>query len=252
MNIVVTVKVVPEKIKFNKETKRIEREGIKNILNPPDLVAAELARKIKIRNGGTLTAISMAPPSAKETLKELFKYGFDRVVLLSDRLFGGADTIATAYVLSEGIKKFIRNFDVVVQGDYSLDGATGQLGGELAALLDVPYFSHVLKVNDDIVTRVAESEKEEFSVKFPALLSIEPNANKGVSTDLFSLLSEEERKVEIYSNEELKADQNRCGLTGSKTSVLSLVQNDVNEGTNLIREDAGKAIVEFLSKVGVV
>ena len=252
MNIVVTVKAVPETLKFDRETKRIERSGVKTILNPLDLIASEEARKLRVKTGGTLTAVSMAPPDKGEVLKELFKYGFDRVILLSDKIFGGADTLATAYVLSAGIRKFVKDFDVIFQGDYSLDGSTGQLGGELAAMLNIPYLSHVVKIQDNIVSRLTESNVEEFSVKFPAVLSVESRANNGVTTDLFALLKNEDKEVEIYTNSELGADVDRCGLSGSKTTVLSLVQNEIEANPNLVKENAGKEVVEFLSKAGVL
>ncbi len=252
MNIVVTVKAVPETIKFNKETKRIERNGIKTILNPTDLIAAEEARKIKISTGGTLAAISMAPPDKAEALKELFKYDFDRIILLSDRVFGGADTLATAYILSEGIKKFVRNFDIVLQGDYSLDGSTGQLGGELSAMLNVPYIGHVVEIKENAIKRANESQIEEFHIKFPAVLSIESCINKGVTVDLFTLDNYENKKVEIYTNVELSADPKKCGLNGSKTSVFSIVQNNIRINTNIIKENPGKEIMEFLSGIGAL
>ena len=252
MNIIVTVKPVPEIIKFNKETKRIERKGVKTILNPLDLAAAEEGRKLKIKTNGSLIAVSMAPPDKADVLKSLFKFGFDRIILLSDSIFGGADTIATAYVLSMGIKKFAGNFDVVLQGDYSLDGSTGQLGGELAAMLNVPYLSHVIEINENLVKRTAESGIEEFSIKFPAVLSVEQRVNNGVVTDLFALFESEGKRVEIYSNKDLMADPLLCGLNGSKTAVLSLSQNEINLSTRIIKDNVGKEILKLLTKVGVL
>ncbi len=251
MKIVVTVKVIPEKIKFNKETKRINREGIKMILNPTDLIAAEEANKFR-KPGDSLIAISMGPPSVKDTLDSLFKYGFDKVYLLSDRTFAGSDTLATAYVLATGIKKLVPDFDVVFQGDYSVDGATGQIPGELAAFLNIPFLTHVKSVTPREIVRKTENKLEYFKYKTPVLVSVSDDANFGISPNLFYLKDANNKHTEIFDAEAIKADPQQCGLQGSKTSVLSVIQNEVNNAKTLIDKNGAEEIVKLLKKVGVL
>ncbi len=251
MKIIVTVKAVPEKIKFDKETKRIVRNGIKTVLNPTDLIAAEEARKFKT-NSDTFVAISMGPPSSKSALKELFKFGFDEVYLVSDIAFAGSDTFATAYVLSETIKKFVPDFGVIFQGDYSVDGATGQLPGELAALLGIPFLSHIKSVNRSEIVRKREDSIEYFKFVSPILLSVSDDANFGISPNLFYIKSAEQREVQTITNNELRIDPSLCGLKGSKTAVLSVVQNEIPESRGMITENGAKKIAELLKKAGVI
>jgi electron transfer flavoprotein beta subunit len=253
MNIIVTVKVVPEKIVFNKETKRIERNNVGMILNPTDLIAAEEGRKLKEENPGSrLIAISMGPPNTENTLRELFKYGFDRVLLISDKAFAGSDTLATAFVLARAIQKIKRDFDVVLTGAYSVDGATAQVSGEIAAFLNVPFLSNVISINNNKIKRFTETSVETFSINGKYVLSIADSANFGISENLFSLKDFESKTVELFTNKELVLDTAKCGLAGSKTSVLSLIKNEVSQNVDLIKENAGKKFAEFLSKVGVL
>jgi len=253
MKLVVTVKVVPEKIVFNKESKRIERTNVKLILNPTDLIAAEEARKVKEENAGsTLVAVSMGPPNTETVLKSLFKLGFDRVVLISDKVFAGADTLSTAFVLANAIKKIESDFDIVFTGDYSVDGATGQASAEIAALLGVPFLSHVVSIRNNIVKRVTEDNLETFTIQGKFVASISDSANFGISENLFSLKNFEEKKVDVFSNSELQLDENLCGLKGSRTAVLSLIKNEIEQNEKLVKAEIGKNFVELLSKAGVL
>ncbi len=251
MKIVVTVKVVPEKIKFNKETKRIDRSGVKMILNPVDLVAAEEANKLRNSND-ELIAISMGPPSAAETLNSLYKYGFDKVYLLSDPAFAGSDTLATAYILSMGIKKLVPDFDIIFQGDYSIDGATGQIPGELAAFLGIPFLTHVNSVNRKEIVRKTETHLERFQFITPILLSVSDDANYGISPNLFYLKVSIGKNTEIINNDTLKANTELCGLNGSRTLVSSVVQNEVKTSTEVIKENGAEQAAKLLKEVGII
>ncbi len=253
MKLVVTVKVVPEKIVFNKETKRIERKNVKLIINPTDLIAAEEARKLREENpGSNLIAISMGPPNTETVLKSLFKFGFDRVILISDKVFAGADTLSTAFVLASAIKKVEKDFDIVFTGDYSVDGATGQASAEIAAFLGVPFLSHVVSIRKDKVKRITEQDEETFKIQGKFVASISDSANFGISENLFSLRTFEEKKVEVFSNSDLQLDENLCGLKGARTAVLSLIQNEIKQNEKLVTTEIGKNFVELLSKAGVL
>jgi electron transfer flavoprotein alpha/beta subunit len=253
-NIVVNVKVVPEKISFDKDTRRIKREG-SSILNPLDLIALETAVKLKRLSHASITVISMAPLKEKTLLSSLFKYGVDRVILLSDKCFAGSDTLATSFVLKEAIARFVADFDLIIQGDFSLDGSTGNVGGELASLLNLPFISNVFSIEpreERIIIKRFSEKIETFNIYLPALFSVRGDANKGAVVNLFSILQFEEKEVEIYTNETLNLPIRKVGLEGSLTQVLS-VQQDIPEAQpKLIKSNGDKIIFDFLKKAGSI
>ncbi|MFH1091850.1 MAG: electron transfer flavoprotein subunit beta/FixA family protein, partial [Pseudomonadota bacterium] len=133
MDIIVCLKQVPDaaNVRLDPETKTLKREGVESIVNPYDLYAVEAALRLKDEFGGTVTAVSMGPPQAVQALRQVVEYGVDKVFLLSDRAFAGADTWATGYTLAQGIKK-IGRFDLIVCGKQAVDGDTAQVGPGLA------------------------------------------------------------------------------------------------------------------------
>ena len=116
--IIVLVKQVPEmdKVKFDTEKGKIDRSSAKGEVNPLDLNALEAAIQMKEKLGGTVTAISMGPPQAESALRDVLARGLDRAILLTDRRFGGADTLATSYTLASAIRK-IGKFDFIICGE---------------------------------------------------------------------------------------------------------------------------------------
>ena len=129
LNILVCVKQVPDinLVKMDPVTGSLIRAGVPAILNPLDANALEAAVRVKEAHGGTVTVITMGPDMAKEALRECLAAGADRAVLLSDRAFANADTLATSYVIASAAKQ-LGDFDLIFCGKESLDGATGQNG----------------------------------------------------------------------------------------------------------------------------
>jgi len=255
MKIIVTVKVLPEEIKLDKKTGRVIREGVKSIFNPLDLLAAREGVKLKKQCGGELIAISMAPSREGVLLTTLFKYGFDRVILITDKAFAGSDTLATVFVLSSAIKKFVPDFDIVLQGDYSLDGATGQLGGELAALLNIPFVSQVVSAKMErhlYVERFAYESIQRYKVDLPALVSVRRGINNGVVTNLFALVNAYSKDIEVYTNKELSLPEEKVGKRGSKTEVINVIQAELPSSNKLIKENGAESIMDFLDKAGIL
>ena len=156
MNILVCVKQVPgsSNVKKKKKTGLLIRSAKGNKLNPYDLFALETARKLREAAGGTVIAVSMGPPQAREALEECVQMGCDGGVLFSDRAFGGADVLATSYTISQGIRK-LDPFDLILCGKQTTDGDTAQVGAELAEHLHIPHLSNVTAItslNEDSVT----------------------------------------------------------------------------------------------------
>ena len=133
MNIVVCIKQVPDttEVKIDPKTGTLMREGVPSIVNPDDKHAVEEALRLREAAGGKVTAISMGPPQADDALREVSAMGADEVILLCDRAFAGADTLATSYALATCIKK-LGKYDLVLCGREAIDGDTAQIGPQMA------------------------------------------------------------------------------------------------------------------------
>lgn len=177
MNILVCVKQVPDttEIKINYETNTLIREGVPSIVNPFDAYALEIAVRIKEKHGGTVTVLSMGPEQAKAALKECLSVGADNAYLLSDRAFGGSDTLATSYILSSAIKS-LGEFDLILCGKQAIDGDTAQVGPEIAEHLGLPQVTYVLDadISEDKLSVKKETETgyEMIETSMPAVLTV--------------------------------------------------------------------------------
>ena len=149
MNIIVCLKQVPgiTDVKIDPETNTLRRQGIKSIVNPFDTYALEEGVRLKERSGGKITALSMGPPQADEMLREAISCGADEAILISDRAFAGADTLATSYTLAQAVRK-IGDYDLIICGRQTIDGDTGQVGPEMAEWLVVPFAAYVGSINE--------------------------------------------------------------------------------------------------------
>ena len=184
MNIVVCVKQVPgtTEVKMNKETNTIIREGVEAIINPFDMHAVEEGLRIKERLGGKVTVLSMGIPSVAELLKTTIGLGADDAVLLSDRAFAGADTLATSYALSMGIRK-MESVDLVICGKQATDGDTAQVGPSLAEKLGWPHTTYVRKIeeiNEKYIRcqRMTDDGYEVIEMPLPAVITVVKEINE--------------------------------------------------------------------------
>ena len=164
LNILVCVKQVPDVnlVKMDPVTGSLIRQGVPAILNPLDANALEAAVRVKEQYGGTVTCITMGPDMAEEALRECLAAGADRAVLLSDRAFANADTLATSYVIVSAAKQ-LGDFDMIFCGKESLDGATGQMGSQLAERFDASQISSlsiITEVDLEHMTVTGERELE--------------------------------------------------------------------------------------------
>ena len=149
MKIAVCIKQVPDTtdVKIDPKTNTLVREGVASITNPFDEYAVEEALLIKEKHGGEIHVISMGPPQAIDILKNAFAVGADKVYLVSDKAFAGADTLATAYALSKTIQ-MIGGVDLVICGKQAIDGDTAQVGPGIATRLGIPQLTYVSKVKE--------------------------------------------------------------------------------------------------------
>ncbi|SEP34858.1 electron transfer flavoprotein subunit beta/FixA family protein [Propionispora vibrioides] len=226
LNIAVCIKSVPDpayydKISIDPKTKTITRKGIPAIISPGDKHALEAALQLKDQYGGTVTVIGMAPPEAKRELFEALAMGADEAVLLSDRAFAGADTLATSYTLAQGLKRN-GDFDLVLTGTESADGATSQVPAQLAECLGIPHLWNVkefaLTEQRKIQAKVKlEAATGEYLITLPALLAVSREVNKPRYTTAFGIVKAKGKKLTVIDNRELQADAKKIGQQGSPT-----------------------------------
>ena len=193
------------------------RQGLDGNISPFDACAYEAALGI---TDAEITLLSMGPESTKDFLLSLTRLGAKKAILLSDKAFAGADTIATAYTLSLAIKKI--KPDLVLCGRQTLIGDTAQTGPMLSVYAKTSLITNVMSIDEigDTVTCTTRDNGTE-KVSLPALLTIERINNLRLPS-IMSKLGE----VEVWSAEDIDADTEKCGLTGSPTRVVKTFQNE--------------------------
>jgi electron transfer flavoprotein beta subunit len=228
MNIVVCLKQVPgtTEVKIDPQTNTLIREGIKNIINPFDTYALEEGVRLKEKHGGKVTVITMGPPQADAALREAVSLGADEVVLLSDRAFAGADTWATAYTLSRAIIK-INNYDLIICGRQTIDGDTGQVGPELAEMLDIPFIAYISNIEEIRekylrVRRMVEEGHEVMETSLPAVITVSKEINVPRLPSLRGIMKSKSAKIETWGVNELGVQADKVGLSGSSTQVIKV------------------------------
>lgn len=218
------------------------RQGLDGEINPFDACAYEEALRIE---NAEICLLSMAPVSAKDFLYNLTRLGAKRAILLSDKAFAGADTLATAYTLSLAIKKL--SPDLVICGRQTLVGDTAQTGAMLSEMLGFSLITNVMGVNNvdpHCVTCVTRDEAE-VTAKIPALLTVE-RINSLRLPRLRSKLGE----IEVWNSEDIGADIKKCGLSGSPTRVVKTFENETGKRKCkfIRREELSDVIKESLNK----
>lgn len=227
MKYIVCLKQVPETegVKINPETGTLIREGVKSIINPYDLYALEAALQMKKQYGGEIIVLSMGPPQVEEALREAISYGADEAILLCDRAFAGADTLATSYTLAQAIKK-IGNFDVIFCGKQAIDGETAQVGPELAQRLDIPYITYIrkteLKNNTLLVERLLDDGYQVVQINLPALLTVIKEIGEPPLPSIRGKMRAKKAKILLWTTQDIKADSEKIGLKGSATQVVKI------------------------------
>lgn len=227
MNIIVCIKQVPDttNVKIDPQKNTLIREGVKSIINPFDENAIEEALRLKDLHGGKVTVITMGPPQAVDALKTAIAMGADEAILISDRAFAGADTLATSYTLSCSVKK-IGLYDLVLFGKQAIDGDTAQVGPGVAQFLDIPQITFASKIelsdNRLKVTRQLEDSSEIVETMLPAVVSVVKQINEPRLPSLKGQLKAKKAEIPVWSAESISAEKEKIGLTGSPTQVVRI------------------------------
>ncbi len=232
MHTVVCIKQVPDsaQIRVHPVTNTIMRQGVPTIINPYDLFALEAALRIRDKQGGTITVLTMGPPMAEDSLRRALTFGADRAVLLTDRAFAGSDTLATSFALSQAVKKIGETFgpvDIVFTGKQTIDGDTAQVGPGIARRLglnQLTYVAAIREVNIEAGTIIAERRAEGgvqvLSTKLPCLITMLEGTNELRRGSIDVALRA--ARAEIVTWNAVAAgitETAKCGLKGSPTVV---------------------------------
>ena len=253
MNIVVCLKQVPDTtvVKIDPVKGTLIREGVPSIINPEDKHALEAALQIKEKNGAHITVISMGPPQAKEALREALCMGADEAILLTDRAFGGADTLATSKTLAAAIKTL--DYDIIFGGRQAIDGDTAQVGPEIAEHLNIPQVTYVqdVKVEGDslIVNRALEDGHQIVEVKTPCLLTAIETLNEPRYMNVGNIFATNDNDIKVMSAEDIDVDKSELGLKGSPTKVKKSMTKEVKGAGELVKEGPKEAAAYVLGKL---
>ncbi len=257
MNIVVCIKQVPDsaQIRVHPVTNTIMRQGVPTIINPYDLYALEEALQLRDRFGGQVTVITMGPAMADTSLRKALAYGADRAVLLTDRFFAGADTLATSFALSAGIAKLAEEapVDIVFTGKQTIDGDTAQVGPGIAkrlALHQLTYVEHIDRLDLDareiVVRRRAEGGVQVLKTGLPCLITMLEGTNSIRFAGMDDMFRAARAEIEVWNAAKAGIDDvQKCGLRGSPTVVKKVFAPQPRTEAAKMIDVAGLAPVEI-------
>lgn len=257
--IVVCIKQVPDTqdIKWT-ENNTIQREGLDSIINPYDVSAIQFANNFKyvLDNDVIITAVTMGPPQAVDVLKHAIAIGADEAYLLSDKRFAAADTLATAYTLSQFIKNICPNYKLIFCGQQAIDGDTAQTPTSLAEKLDIPQITNVMwakeiNVNSLIWIKETLNNREEIKIEHPCLIATS-NLDLDIIPSINSHIKSQNTSIKILNADDIFADVDKIGLKGSPTQVKKAYRPVMSRETRKpnvnTSDDCSKIIFDEISK----
>ncbi|MEI7902883.1 MAG: electron transfer flavoprotein subunit beta/FixA family protein [bacterium] len=262
MHIIVCIKQVPDtaNVRINPETNTLMREGVESIMNPFDEYALEEALKLKDAHGARVTVISMGPPQAEVVLREAMARGADDAVLLTDRAFAGADTLATSYAITQAIWKVNAKPDLVLFGKQAIDGDTAQVGPGVSEFLNFPLVTYVKSIQVSGKTFTVETQMDEgvdvIEGQMPAVMTVVKEASTPRFASLSGWMAAKKTVIPRWGAKDVGTAAERCGLDGSPTKVVKIFAPPTKTGG--VRMDgrekpsaAVEAILKTLQDKGV-
>lgn len=268
MLVVACIKQVPDttQVKIDPDTGTLIREGVPFIVNPFDTHTLEESLRLKDKYGFRVAAISMGPPNTEVTLRKALALGADEVILLSDRAFGGADTLATSKVLAEAVKRLAEKEEValVICGKQTIDGDTAQVGPGIATRLKYSQLTLVdqiqsvdLEVKKVKVRRKLEGRHEIVEASLPALITVVREINHPRYPTVPMRLTAEETEVTLWDNKVMQLSEDTIGLKGSPTQVRRIFSPErpkgeiIGDGANK-PEEAARLLIDTLIERDII
>lgn len=225
VNLIVLVKQVFQSadLKIDRTAKTLITQGVPRVISETDKNAIEEAVRIKEKQGGKVTVISMGPPEAKEALREALAMGADEACLLTDPTFEGSDSHATANVLAAAITKIV-DYDLILCGTYSEDLFAFQVGPRLAEILNLPQITYSTKITIEgskvTVERDLENERQVVEGRVPCLISVTREINEPRLPTLMAIMAASKKPMNIWTAADLSLDKEEVGFNGALVEVL--------------------------------
>jgi len=259
------VKQVPDtnEIKINPETNTLIREGVPSIVNTFDAYALEMAARIKDDREAKIIVAAMGPEQAKNALKQCLSVGADKAYLISDRAFGGSDTLATGYILSKAIEFMEQEegaFDLIFCGKQAIDGDTAQTGPQLAEHLDYPQITNITEIEVEEgkvrATRETEHGREIWESPTPVVVTVTKPSYEPRYATVKSKMAASRATIPVLTIGEINAEVERSGLKGSPTKVRKTFVPVRNKNGIILSEatveESSAKLAGFLSDSGLV
>ena len=255
MKIIVCIKQVPNttEIKIDPVTNTLKRDGVPSIINPDDKAAIEAALQLKEQCGATVTVLTMGPPQAEKALREALAMGADEAFLLTDRAFGGSDTLATSTIIAAAVEKL--GCDLVLCGRQAIDGDTAQVGPQIAEHMGIPQITYAAGISYNpengklTVKRQFEDRYQTLEVSGLCLVTVLSTMVKPRYMNVWDIVAQDAKEIGKITNEDLQLDKAVIGLTGSPTKVKATFTKQLDktvETLELDPEQAAQVILDTL------
>ncbi len=259
MKIAVCIKQVPvvSLLKFDNETRRVVRDGVPSEVNPFDVLGMSLAVNLKQAHDAEVVVFTMGPPQARDALVQCLAMGADSAVHLNDRAFAGSDTLATAKALALALAR--DDYDLIICGRNSVDAETGQVGAEVAEMLDLPQVSGVrhleLDASDDGAALVAERITDEghdiVRCALPALITVTEDVAPEIYPRRAERQAAQEKPITTLTAADLSDDMSAFGMDGSPTWVSEIYSIEPEREGIVVRDKpAAEAVLELMAYLG--
>ena len=254
MKIVVCIKQVPDttEIKLDPVTGTLIRDGVPSIMNPDDKGGLEFALQLKDKYGAHVTVITMGPPQAEAILREAYAMGVDRAILLSDRKFAGADTLATSNTIAGALRSL--EYDLIITGRQAIDGDTAQVGPQIAEHLDLPQVTYVedLSFDGNKTFSVKKSTEEGYQiveVEAPCVLTALASGVKPRYMSVRGIVEAYNKEIENWNFSNISVDEKKLGLIGSPTRVFKSFTKGVKAAGQVYEVEPNEAVDIIINKL---
>ena len=242
------------RVKFDTEQGRVDRSSAGVEINPFDLNALEAAVQIKEKSNGSIIAVSMGPLSAESSLTDALARRADEAILLSDSAFSGSDTLSTSYVLAAAIRK-LGEYDLIICGEKTVDGDTGQVGPEIAEHLGIPHVSYVSAIKaispNLVVSYDMNNIRYTVESRFPLLITVTKDINSPRLPAFSDKMKARRTDIQKWASSDLipHITPGRTGVQGSPTRVYSVTLPSEDERTSRIFRDSLEDAVKEIATI---
>jgi electron transfer flavoprotein beta subunit len=262
MDIIVCVKHVPEtaeaELKIDSSGKAIEKAGLVYDINEWDDYALEEAVRIKEKQGGTVTAITLGPIDADSTLRKCLARGAEKAIRLTDPKFDNSDGYAIARILNSVIKTL--HYDLILVGMQAGDDGSATVGPILAQLLGIPHATMIKKL--ELATDTAKVNREleggleeQLEIKLPALFSVQTGINEPRYVSIMGIRKAMQKEIKVMTLADTGLTEADVGPQGSWLTIDKLYVPPVEKQAEFLKgtpEEIATRVTEILKSKGLI